>query len=288
LVLEQVGGKLYAEQMNELVFKPLGMKRTTFYPTLAMTYPHSQGHEADGQDTPMVVRPFPNNAAYWPAGFMLSSVNDLARFAIAFMHGGELEGKSVISPAAIAQLTTPVIDVVDVAENVKYGYGIDLARYRGINVVKHGGHNWGFTSQLWMVPKQAFAIIALGNTYDIDFPKTIDKAMELFLTNLQPKPADELGQSMAMSKEEMSNYVGTYVNRGAPNTDIYVKGGKLILNYDTTEYSISKVNERIISIVPLTNPKKSPLHLVAVKGAGGSVEMLYYKRRFSKKVQYSK
>jgi len=42
-LIEEVGGKPYADQMNERLFKPLGMNRTTFRPTMAMTYPLSQG-----------------------------------------------------------------------------------------------------------------------------------------------------------------------------------------------------------------------------------------------------
>ncbi|MBC7909504.1 MAG: beta-lactamase family protein, partial [Pyrinomonadaceae bacterium] len=47
-VIEAVTGKPYADAMNELVFQPLGMTRTTLRPLVAMTYPLSQGHQVNG------------------------------------------------------------------------------------------------------------------------------------------------------------------------------------------------------------------------------------------------
>src|SRR5258708_4302383 len=40
---ETVAGKPYAEVVDERVFKPLGMSRSTFRPTMAMTWPLAQG-----------------------------------------------------------------------------------------------------------------------------------------------------------------------------------------------------------------------------------------------------
>jgi CubicO group peptidase (beta-lactamase class C family) len=54
-VVQEISGKPYADVMEEIIFKPLGMDRTTLRPTLAMTYPFSQGH--DGADKTAVVRP---------------------------------------------------------------------------------------------------------------------------------------------------------------------------------------------------------------------------------------
>ncbi|HST24073.1 MAG TPA: serine hydrolase domain-containing protein, partial [Blastocatellia bacterium] len=57
MVIEEVGGSRYADLMNELVLKPLEMSHTTFRPTMAMTYPLSQGHNAFGGAPAKVARP---------------------------------------------------------------------------------------------------------------------------------------------------------------------------------------------------------------------------------------
>ena len=42
---EELTGKSYADSLGELVFKPLGMTRSTIRPTEAMTYPLALGHD---------------------------------------------------------------------------------------------------------------------------------------------------------------------------------------------------------------------------------------------------
>ena len=149
-VIEEVGGRFYADQMSERLFSPLRMNRTTFRPTLAMTYPLSQGHDASGKAKPTVVRPFVDNVAGWPDGFMFSSVTDLARFAIAFMNGGRIDGKQVLTPAVITKLSMPYADLHSPFGfgHGKYGYALFVHDYRGARVVWHAGLIPGFGALL--------------------------------------------------------------------------------------------------------------------------------------------
>ena len=98
-VLEEAGGKPYADVMEEAVFKPVGMNRTTLRPHMAMTYPLAVGHNAQGGKA-AIIRPAFNNVAQWPAGSIFSSVEDLSRFVNALLHGGVLEGKQAL-PASL-------------------------------------------------------------------------------------------------------------------------------------------------------------------------------------------
>src|SRR5262249_8491986 len=56
-LIEAVGGQSYADVLDERLFKPIGMRRTTLRPTMAMTWPLAQGHDVSGRDKPRVVRP---------------------------------------------------------------------------------------------------------------------------------------------------------------------------------------------------------------------------------------
>jgi CubicO group peptidase (beta-lactamase class C family) len=46
-VVESLQGKPYADAMDELLFKPLGMERTTLRPLMAMTYPLATAHTVE-------------------------------------------------------------------------------------------------------------------------------------------------------------------------------------------------------------------------------------------------
>src|SRR5687768_16086883 len=122
-LIEHASKRKYADQLDESIFKPLGMTRTTLRPMVAMTYPLAQGHEETPQG-PRVIRPAANNAASWPAGSIFSSVNDLSRFVIAFMNDGSIDGKQALSPAVIRQLSTPRAKIP--GGNVSYGYGLQI------------------------------------------------------------------------------------------------------------------------------------------------------------------
>lgn len=110
-IIQELTGKRYADAMDERLFKPLGMTHTTYRLTVAMTFPLSQGHDAAGTAKPTVVRPFVNNVGDWAPGFAYTNVADLARFVIAFMNGGRIDGKQVLSPSLIATLSAPYVDV---------------------------------------------------------------------------------------------------------------------------------------------------------------------------------
>lgn len=239
-VVESISKKPFADQMSESIFKPLGMTSTTFRPTVAMTYPLAQGHNALGKSTPTVVRPFADNAASWPAGSMFSNVLDLSRFIIAFMNSGKLEGKQVLAPQVIAKLSTPQVSIPS-QPDAKYGYGLMISNYRGVRVVEHGGSRSGYGSVIKMAPDHRFAVIVLGNRTGVALNKTAEKAMELMLP-LKSKEAEKPKQELPMTAPEMANYAGKYGQREV-SVEILLKDGKLFLKQGPSERPIRKIGE---------------------------------------------
>jgi CubicO group peptidase (beta-lactamase class C family) len=285
-LIEEVGGRPYADQMSERLFKPLGMKSTTFRPTMAMTYPLSQGHRLSGKATPTVIRPFGDNVAGWPDGFMLSSVNELARFAIAFMDGGRIDGKQVLNPEVITKLSTPYADLHSPFgfENGRYGYGLFVHDHRGVRVVWHAGLLPGFGALLQMVPIQRFAVIVLANKSEALLNKTAAKAMELLLpleAEAQAKPK----QALAFSEAEISDCVGKYANK-PESAEILLKEGKLILKRQDGEFPITKIGDHRFSITK--SSESGAEEFVLVRGGDGKTEYLHIGRHALKKVQAKK
>jgi CubicO group peptidase (beta-lactamase class C family) len=282
-LIEEVGGRPYADVMSERLFKPLGMKSTTFRPTVAMTYPLSQGHSLSGKAKPGVIRPFGDNVAGWPDGFMFSSVNDLARFTIAFMNSGRIDGKQVLSAAAVAKLSTPYADLHSRFRfaNGKYGYGLFVHDYRGAYVVWHAGLMPGFGALLQMVPAHDFAVIVLANRSEALLNATAEKAMELMLP-LGPKAEAKSEQALAVSEAEIREYVGTYTNK-PENAELLLKQGRLVLKRGDGEFPITKIGDHRFSIV---KPSESEAEeFVLVRGGDGKAEYLHIGRHALKKVQ---
>src|SRR5688572_2954593 len=222
-LIEHASQRQYADQLDESIFRPLGMKSTTLRPLVAMTYPLAQGHEETPQG-PRVIRPAANNAASWPAGSIFSNVLDLSRFVIAFMNEGQIDGKPILSPAVIRRLSTPRAKIP--GGNVSYGYGLQISNERGFDIVSHGGSRAGYGSSIRIVPSKKFGVIAVANRTGIGLNASVAKAMEIALP-LEPLPKTTRSQA-GPSSADLNAYVGRY-SQGPRAIEVSLRDGKLFL-----------------------------------------------------------
>ena len=239
LLLEEAGGKPYADVMAERVFQPLGMKRTTLRPTMAMTWPLAQGHESRPGRAPEIIRPAADYAGAWPAGSVFTSAEEFARFAIAFMNGGKIEGRQAIAPAVIAKLSEPNVETYG-EEEARYGYGLMITGRRGVRLLRHGGSRAGYGSMVMMAPEQRVAVIILGNRSGASLPKTAETALELMLP-LQPV-SEEKPKPVPMTATEMAGYCGVYAN-GGDRVEILARDGRLFARRDDGEVEVNKTGD---------------------------------------------
>ena len=242
-----------------------------------MTFPLSQGHERNGKEKPKVIRPFADNTGNWPAGSMFSSVNDLARFVIAFMNNGKLEGKQVLSPSLIAQLSTPHAEVP--GSDGKYGFGLSVGTFRGVRLVQHGGSRSGFGSLIRMAPDQRFAVIILINRTGGTLNKTAEKAVELMLPLQAEKESKP--EPRTMTEAEMTRYLGVFGD-AQNRIEIVVKQGLLYLKRGTREGLVNKLGDSRFSA--MIQGEATPLEFAIVAGADGRAEFLHLGMRAMKRV----
>ncbi len=276
-IIEEVSGRPFADHLSETLFKPLGMNSTTFRPTMAMTYPLAQGHNASAGQKATVIRPMADNAATWPAGSMFSSVNDLSRFVIAFLNGGRVEGKQVLSESLISKISTPHA-VVPTSSDNKYAYGLMTGIDRGVRVIAHGGSRVGYGSVIKMVPDHRFGVIVLANRSGGTLDRVADKAMELMLPL---KPAIEVAEKdLPMSESEMAGYVGVYA-QGRVRYELFIRDGKLFGKQETVEGQVKKIGENRFLL--LTQGGRQQFALVP--GENGKAEYLHTSLRSARRVQ---
>ena len=286
LACEQLAGKPYADVMAERLFRPLGMKRTTLRPTLAMTWPLALGHEVKS-GKPAIVRPQADNAATWPAGQMYSNVEELTRFAIAFMHDGLLDGKQVLSPVVIAKLSSP--HVLRHGTNDHYGYGLSVSTERGVRIVQHGGSRTGYGSTIRMAPDKQVAVIVLTNRSGSSLPRTATKAIELALS-LTPEIARPAPEPLTLNEQESSDLIGRYTNY-RQTIELSLRDGKLQARRSGDGFSrlageVMKTGEHRITVSAPGTEDESGRPIVSftvVVGADGKPEYLMSGSRALKK-----
>ena len=130
-IIEVVSGKPYDQFMAETIFQPLGMKDSFFD-----VPPEKAGRVStiytteDGKLKPLA-RPTPAGARIpSPDSGLLSTAGDLARFNQMMLNKGTLNGKRILSAAAVEAMTTSYTGDLKAgyAPGVGQGYGYEVVR----------------------------------------------------------------------------------------------------------------------------------------------------------------
>jgi CubicO group peptidase (beta-lactamase class C family) len=241
-VAEVVAKKPYADVMAERVFAPVGMKRSTLRPLVAMTYPLSQGHYPSGA----VIRPPPDNSANWPAGSVYTSVEEFARFMIALANDGRVDGAQALPAKLAALLTAAQVKTPD--PNLAYGYGLMISERRGIRMLEHGGARAGFGSFMALAPERRAGVIVVTNRSGGNLPQTVAAC----LSQLMPDRLETAAVQPAvvpMTAADRARYAGVYVN-GAQKVELADRDGKLMLSGMGPAVEVVKVGGDELAVRP--------------------------------------
>jgi CubicO group peptidase (beta-lactamase class C family) len=139
-IIEVVSGMPYEDFLDERLFKPLGMKDTTFWPNeeqigrLAKSYrPNADKSGLEEIKIGQLLYPLNDRRRQpMPAGGLFSTAQDVGRFCQMVLNGGVWEGKRYLSEAAVKEMTTR-----QTPTTLKENYGLGWAT--GGDSFGHGG-----------------------------------------------------------------------------------------------------------------------------------------------------
>ncbi len=200
----------YAQVMDEQVFVPLGMERTTF------AHPDSDRALAHGPDMEGAVRAIDMRmedlACTAPAGAAWSTARDMARYVQMELAGGQdARGGSYIDPQLLRQRHQPQIRI---GRDSSYGLGLILEKESGLDVISHGGNTFGFTADMWFMPAHDLGAVVLTNLARAnDFTAAVRRKIMELLFAAEDKASAQL--SLAVGGRETA--VATM--RGQVSTD---------------------------------------------------------------------
>jgi CubicO group peptidase (beta-lactamase class C family) len=244
----EAAGKPYTVLMQEKVFGPVGMKTTTFQPTVAMTYPLAVGHRLrDGKAS--VVRPLPNDARFYPAGPTYTSVNDLAQFAMVLLNDGKVGAKRVISTTGMTFMLRRNSIRMSSREPISYGLGIFIDEKRGYRTFWHDGSTAGYTASMLLVPRQKVAVLIMSNTDGVTLEKTRDKALEIMI-NPAPAPKPAPAPAKPLAAGEMAKYTGRYSQPKRYDIEVFIKDGQLFIKEFGRELPLTFLGNNRFSFQP--------------------------------------
>jgi CubicO group peptidase (beta-lactamase class C family) len=166
--VEALSGLPWEDFLRGRLLEPLGMRRTNLTVAEMLADPdHAAAYtRRGGVITDVPQRPFP---AVAPAGAINSSAADMARWLLAQLAGGELDGATVMSPATAKRQLTPhtlVPDAEEIPGLTQYAYGLGWAigRYREHKLAMHSGGIDGFQTHCVLLPADGVGVAVLTNT----------------------------------------------------------------------------------------------------------------------------
>jgi CubicO group peptidase (beta-lactamase class C family) len=144
LVIEKASGKSYPEALKATVLEPLGMSLTRPGGPIPVVKHRAHGHGRGPLGTTSNRDPLQPTAAF-SAGFLLSTVEDLAKFDAA------IRERKILSTSSYEEMWQPT-KLAEKSEGEKtqpYGFGFGLGDRVGHKYIHHGGGTAGF-STMWV------------------------------------------------------------------------------------------------------------------------------------------
>ena len=183
-IVEIVSGKPFQDFLDERLFKPLGMKDTTFYlseqqmPRVAKSY-RKEGDKLEEAKIFILEGHAPNSRQRYPAanGGLFSTAPDYGQFCRMILNEGSLDGKTYLKPETVKQMCS-----LQTPENIKTGFTEGNGWGLGWCVVRKPqgvseklspgsfGHGGAYGTQAWIDPTKGVAYVLM--TQRANFPNS--------------------------------------------------------------------------------------------------------------------
>ncbi|KAJ3494858.1 hypothetical protein NLG97_g3807 [Lecanicillium saksenae] len=166
-VTEFLTGKWLGDVLHESIWAPLGMTATFGDTKDAVAAPEhlAAGYYWDFEAKKFVEMRLDSTRESGGAGLVISTVADYTKWARCL-----LDQTAPFSKATHAEIRKPRM-LTDMAEGGKmgdgdltYGLGWMKKTYHGEVVIKHGGTEMAYSTQLYTIPRLRYAVIAMSNS----------------------------------------------------------------------------------------------------------------------------
>jgi len=157
-IIEVVSGQKYEDFLKNRLFKPLGMKDTTFWPNweqiarLAKSYKGTKDKSnIEEVQVDQLKYPLddPQSRFPIPAGGLFSTAEDIGRFGQMLLRGGEYDGKRYLSEVAVKQMTSRQTPAA-LKESYGFGYAVNGATF---------GHGGAYSTNISVDPQMGLVLV---------------------------------------------------------------------------------------------------------------------------------
>lgn len=278
--------KPFEEALAELVLEPLQLENCYLRPADVMVHRFAVGHRVQ-EGGASVAKPWALPRAVYPAGGIVTNVDELLKYAALHMGDGKApDGEQILSADSIAMMQTPQARVWGDEETVGLSWFIDFEQ--GTKIVSHGGGTVGQITRLEFLPHHdlAYAILTNANSGDHVIRSTRKWILKEY-AGIETEDAEPIDVPV----EKMKEYEGRYTLPRLKYTDIRVLGERLVAQdvptggFPTEDtppppapppYSLKFVEDDRLIVVdgPFKDAK-----MEIIRDANGAIKWLRYGRR---------
>ena len=154
-IIETVSGKSYWDFVQTRIFKPLEMNQTANRDPLVIVPNRADGYEWENEK--LVGRDYDLTDVF-SAGAIVSTALDLAKWDAA------LRGEMLLKKTSLEKMWTPFI--LNDGKPYPYGFGFNVADFRGHRLISHGGQTAGFAANISRYINDDLTVVVLTNLGD--------------------------------------------------------------------------------------------------------------------------
>jgi len=178
MIVEKLDDRKYADSLHARILDPLGMKSTYFTSERSIVKHRAQGYEPNGKA--FLHAPYLNMDWPYAAGSIESTTLDLAKWDAA------LYGERILPQSVFKEMWKQA--VLSTGKKEDYGFGFQLAKLNGVDIVQHGGGIHGFITFIRRAPEHGLTVVILTNSGSAPSDQIAIKAMGIVDPNLREAP----------------------------------------------------------------------------------------------------
>ena len=270
LTAQEATRRPFGDLIRDHLLRSLGMTKATMRPREVPTLARAQGHKLTVKgDSVVVVRPIADDTRIWPAGYLYTSANEAARFVIALLNRGRVDGRQVLPAAVADSMLATHVHLPGMPNGTRYGYGMLLDTLRGYESAWHPGSMPGFSTLVRMIPSEHVGVVIIANRDEVRLDRVAESALEDALRPAGVPFAVTTPVAVRLTDAaryvKLADYVGTYANRFS--FELAMKDGSLVLRRFGTELPVVPLGGNLFAVQPPGAPTVERFRVMPAAGS---------------------
>lgn len=204
-IVENVSGIPFNEYLEQKIFDPLGMTKSTFREPLPEDLSGIMATGYKREQGVYTAKPFEIIASFGPAGSLSSTADDMAKFMLAYLGNGSFNGNQILKPETTDLTLSRLFAHDDRLASMAHGFYENAVN--GHHLVGHGGDTTLFHSNLMLDQDENLGIYV--SYMGIKGGKARGELIQLFYDHYYPQPLEKITPPDGFT-ERAGRYAGNY------------------------------------------------------------------------------